>query len=351
MLQSLLIQLDKPLKSVLDPVQAIGYPRVIRCFCGANFRHWKAFANHCEKKHSVEFDKNQKTLNEELAVKLGLKYEFITVDSGYLLERMIECQTTEICFEHKHEARDFCDNKLTVLGSCYLRCCPKCIEARKRRYAKLFRSTIESFERIAVLTLTFKDSHALSKAKMQEFRNHVCNFMRRLRYHKSYEIKFIRVLEIVPKADGWYYHYHILIDMPYIKQDILSRMWKEVTGDSFVVWIEVLKNNNGVPIGHLWKRLSNRQKVSNALNYVAKYLSKPLPSDDLDQYAVSVYGQHFTQSSLTCKKGQKSTKKKCVKCSECGGNLFFSSQRVVIGSDSEKSKDYQLCLSEVVKNG
>lgn len=314
------------MSGVLPYNEHSGYPRVIRCGCGANFRYWKSFKKHHETMHSGSYD-----------------YELVTVDSGYLKERMVKCKTQQIIFSHLDEC---CYHTLITLNSCYLRCCPKCEATRKNRYAKLFKNAVFNFQRVAVVTLTLKNHHPLTKQQMGAFRNDVKNFMRRLRRNKNYPIQYIRVLEVVEKFDGWYYHFHLLVDMPYIRQDNLSKIWNDVSGSS-VVWVEIAKNNNGVPIGHIWGRLPNRLKFSNALRYVSKYLAKPLPSLDLDAYAVHIYGQHFTQT-LTRSNGQKCAIKTGLICKECGGLLHFSGCETIVSADSEKTRDYQMSLSEVL---
>lgn len=298
-----------------------GYPINYKCSCGKIFRTWKAFLHHEVAKH-----------NRKQPL-----YSICLVDGGYLRERMKDCKEKEFYFSHKERlVKAICDNDEVITKKCMLRCCPKCEEDRRARYKNKFKQSLLGFRYVKVITLTNKGHYPLSKEKMSEFRNNVRNLMRRLRYKTKYRIQYVRVLEIVAKPDGWYYHFHILVDMPYLQQKTLSNLWFDVSGSS-VVWIEMLKDKNGFPIGQIWNRLPEKKKMNSASNYVSKYLAKPLPSMNLDHYAVYVYGKHFVESHLTSIVRQNCTKFYGRICPKCGFHIQFCGEFVKGSNDSEKS--------------
>lgn len=64
-------------------------------------------------------------------------------------------------------------------------------------------------------------------------------------------------------GDHWHVHLHAIIDGKYIPQPLLSRTWLDITGDSKVVDIRLVRSADG------------------ALRYITKYVTKSLPSDVL----------------------------------------------------------------------
>jgi len=210
----------------------------------------------------------------------------------------------------------------------------------------MFKKHVKQFQRVSVFTLTYSGHHALSKDQIKELNTHVRNFMRRLRRKKSYKIQYVRVLEIVKKGLGYYYHYHFLIDMPYVRQDTLSKEWYGVTGTSYVVDIRLLKDNKNRPVGQFWNRLPDKQKINHALSYVGKYLAKPMPGIDSDTYALHIYGQHFVES-FTCFKGQNRTMKKGLVCSHCGEQLFYSETIPITRCNHSDSLISNFCVGDI----
>ena len=81
------------------------------------------------------------------------------------------------------------------------------------------------------------------------------------RRYKNADIEYFRVCEI--GKENYTVHYHVIVyGVKYISQKWLSKVWKEITGDSYVVWV------------------SRRNKK--AIHYVRKYITKTLKSGEID---------------------------------------------------------------------
>lgn len=249
-------------------------------------------------------------------------YEVTAVDGDYIRDRMGDCSTKKAVFGHIGE--EDCDHFEEKYVSCGVRICPRCEGNRRARASKKYKLSLDGFKRVSVLTLTYKGHHPLNRETKRRLERDIRNFIKRLcRVMPSdYDLQYIRVLEIVEKFDGYYYHNHILIDLPYIEQKELSQMWGEVTGGSYVVWIESLKTDKGEPIGMKWGRLPKSVRQSNISNYLTKYLAKPLPLSDADAFAEFGYGVHFVESRLTSIMGRNSSMEGGVICG-CGVQMRY----------------------------
>lgn len=317
-----------------------GYKCLYECYyCQAKFKTLNLLINHHKRNHD--------SWNKQKQV----RYQRVVINGKYIKSRKDICCTKKVKFGHKHDKLEkelnsnLCNHQKEHLNSCYLRNCPHCESVRKWRYRKKYGNALLSFKRVSVLTLTFRGHHMLSKDKKKVFENHCRNFMKRLGRRLVYKIQYVRVMEVVKYPDGYYYHYHFLIDMPYVKQNELSNTWEETTG-SGVVWIETLKDKTGRPIGQFWNRLSVEQKMCQAVNYITKYLAKPLSNIADQEYALYVYGSHFVETKLeepfTCIKGQNSA----MKCEVCGEKLVYISEQF----EKKQLNDYKPPPDDIIRS-
>jgi hypothetical protein len=82
------------------------------------------------------------------------------------------------------------------------------------------------------------------------------------------------------KAGKWHPHLHLLVEGAYIPQDVLSKLWIEITGDSYIVDVR-----DACP--------DDAQEVT---RYLTKYITKPAgvdvvnSPDRFDQYMVAIAG-------------------------------------------------------------
>ena len=330
----LLLQKHKP-KDNLSVIQdreplTDGYARVYACQhldggepCNKIFRSVGSLGRHADKKHG----------------KITGKYLFKTLaaDGDYIQARLETCHTARMYVSHEQYRKgdyENCSHEIMFYNSCQLRICPKCDHIRRAKYQKRMREQVSNFKRAAVLTTTFQGHRPLNKSEKKTIELQNRNFIKMLqRRCGSYELQYIRVLEVVRHGDVYFYHYHYLIDMPYIKQRVLSNLLEKATKDSYVVDIRILRTKDGKPIGHLWNRLSKAHKTKHCLNYVSKYLSKPMGmNEDTELYSKAVYGRHFIESRmnqeyLTRSLGQNSSIPHGIICPHCNQRLSIDQKK------------------------
>jgi len=281
---------------------------------------------------------NRKHTNDDVS------YTPVPINGRYVERMCSQCKTKKLVFGHDRETEAFCQEKKELLNSCYVRICTRCDGTRRYRYEKKYLLALWKFKQARVITLTFKDRYVMSRDDKRRREAHVRNLMKRLeRKFTPYHIQYVRVLELVKKDDGYHYHYHIIVDMPYIEQPELSGMWNDVSGAP-VVYIQILRNAAGVPVGIMWGKLPKALRTREGLRYITKYLSNPLgvKKDDVggfvvdyEQYALSVYGSHFVEARLTRSVGQNlsvSEEEKGLHCVTCEQKFYFKEEIYVEGS-------------------
>jgi hypothetical protein len=324
-------QLKPPIALVdndgLNEVETRGYRRYLKCFyCDSKFRSLKHLQAHHSLKHL--------TWNADPKV----RFSYVVVNERYILAQLKQCRTKTLVFSHRYSAQqrealiNDCKEIRVIKNSCWNRNCPKCLPERRARYTKKYKESLLNFKRVSVVTLTYHGYHVISKNKKQLLEKHLRNFIKRLQRRTLYKLQYIRVLEMVKKDRGYYYHYHFLFDLPFIKQGVLSKLWHETTKTSFVVDIRILRDNKNRPVGIFWNRLTDEEKLNHTCNYITKYLAKPLNGIPNSIYASNVYGVHFVETHLTRLRGQNSSKKYEVKgiiCEKCGDRFKFSHEIVI----------------------
>lgn len=292
------------------------YKRLFACsICEAKFQSIKHLTKHFEGRHPNK----------------PISYNFVVVCEHYLKERIGKCKTKVLTFAHK-DMENPCDREKKVLNSCMLRVCPKCEKTRRMRYIKKYQNALLNFKRVNIITLTIKDYHPLSKEFKKRIEKQIRNLIKRLERINP-NLQYIRVLEIKRKSENlWYYHYHLLMDLCFLRQEKLSKMWQEISGSS-VVWIEILRDDKGRAVGVFWNRLKKKEKIENASRYITKYLAKPIPLKEenqeegisLDEYARIFYKAHFVETRIdfTCSDVQNSSTDSWLICENCNQKLEF----------------------------
>lgn len=146
---------------------------------------------------------------------------------------------------------------------CMNRICMKvgCLRKRRKRLYDVLSRSIVNMRNLKFITLTYADRHGLSRDIKEQLDSYFKEFIRNIRRKKLLLGGYIKVLEITKNPQGFYYHFHIVIEMKYFDQKKLSKLWKRITGTSYIVHI---------------KPVTDR---SHAVSYVAKYLVKGIHSN------------------------------------------------------------------------
>jgi len=292
-----------------------------------------------------------------------LEYSRKVVSASYIRDKMENCSSHALVFGHVHGTT--CEYKKKIPIRCGVRMCPKCENYRVFKAIRKYEEAVFAMKHPSLLTLTFRGHHPLSNERKLQNERFARNFIKRL--HRKLKkmphappLSYIRAYEFVEKEDGYYYHYHYLIDMPYVDQKWLSKIWKEVTKDSYIVDIrrvgyepshelrsfgdpdkkEISSKAKKEALDTVVDYLSKPLKVSltslsraskhlkkKALHKTVEYLSKPLGINDIDDklydlYARELYGRHLAESRglLHLINGQNSS---TLICPICGDDLFL----------------------------
>lgn len=108
------------------------------------------------------------------------------------------------------------------------------------------------------VTLTFRNGLEIDICNVQECNKQFKNFILRLKRwldknHPGKELKYLAVIEFQDARGRGAVHYHLLMNLPYIRKSVLSEIW----GNGFV-------------------KINAIDKVTNIGAYVSKYMNKDL---------------------------------------------------------------------------
>ena len=161
---------------------------------------------------------------------------------------------------------------ITRCGKRFACQCPSCSKRWHRKNRDIIEGGLKSFKTPKFMTLTLKKvkGRGVPIQRHAEARNALFHRLRR----EGYRIRgWISVIEL-PN------HQHLAIDCDYIPQNTLSKYWKTVTGDSYIVDIrQVAPTKDG---------------IRGAARYMAKYLTKGCEID-IDM-AEQFHGKRFFQT-------------------------------------------------------
>ena len=208
-----------------------------------------------------------------------------------------------------------CGYKHVIQLRCGRRSCPVC---RKSHYSRLLRGYLELAKIMRapkLLTLTTTPKETLTSDRLRELRR---AFQRLL--HRKYFRDRIRgglyVIEVKRGAMGWNLHLHALIDAAYLEQAIVSAVWRELTGDSYVVDVRQAH----APAG--------------GLRYILKYLLKPPALNGQEAvYDCALKATRLVQTFGTAYRAR--LEKRPLTCPACGSRDWLSEFGLRWLSDSE----------------
>lgn len=123
--------------------------------------------------------------------------------------------------------------------------CPYCMRIRGFKIQNQYREVVKYLSENQgiqgghtwkMITLTYyKESRGDFLRRIKPSQKDIKNFFRRIRRDFGKDIGMIASMEISKES---LLHYHILYYGPFIQQKELSRIWKEITKDSYIVHIE-----------------------------------------------------------------------------------------------------------------
>jgi len=227
-----------------------------------------------------------------------------------LQKNMNNCKThhiTRMCCD--------CETYKPIPITCQIRICEKCEATRKYKINNRIFQYFKLFQHPKLLTLTFAEheypTHDV-KRKCELF----CREFRRRMLEAGYVFNGFRFLECVPKDDGFHIHFHYIIETRrFIPQKLISKVWLEVTGNSFIVDIRPISSKKG-------------------LEYALKYSSKPIQTEKFkklgltQQDIMKIYVQFFYKTRMWSKLGifynmKLQELKKRMVCSNCGSENYI----------------------------
>lgn len=197
---------------------------------------------------------------------------------------------------------------VTVPNRCRRRTCPDCAHKRYLRLMQEYEPLLHKVQNPKLLTVTLRrgdDLELLVDRLVQGFKN-----LRRRDVMAPVRGGFYAI-EVVPKPDGeWHVHLHALIDAPFIEQEDISDEWRDITGDSYVVDIRKLANQEaGVRyvLGYTTKREKIERDWCDESEDRKKEFEDAIKGRRFLQPWGSLYGVDRCEHSLTCPTCQKST--------------------------------------------
>jgi hypothetical protein len=164
-----------------------------------------------------------------------------------------------------------------VSDKCHDRFCAPCSVERSRIIAhNVLEHVGKRALRFATLTLRSRDEPLATTC------DRLSRSFARLRSRKLWKARVrggVAFLEVTySKTTGyWHAHLHLIIEGLYVPKALLKRLWHEITGDSYIVDIRIVRDN------------------AKAARYVSKYVSKPLDGPALRS------DKHLTEAIVALK--------------------------------------------------
>lgn len=149
---------------------------------------------------------------------------------------------------------------------CRDRLCPLCARIASRQTQARVQIAIEKWDQCRHLTLTLKSTDS----PLVEQLDRLIGCFRRVRQRRWWKSRVkggIGTVEITfnKTTNQWHPHLHLLLDGSYMPHAEISDQWRDVTGDSPIVYITAVHGRE------------------EATRYIAKYVTKPADVVTLDQ--------------------------------------------------------------------
>lgn len=179
-----------------------------------------------------------------------------------------------------------CGHNVTVVYHCKLRFCSRCASAKLSFYMSRWMPYMEALNPVNVRTLMLSIKNVSDlRAGVDKIRECFAK-LRHRKYYKSRILGGLYGIEAKPGKDGkWNVHLHCVYYGEYIPRAKLSLHWKDITGDSWYVYVKQHRN------------------ARNALRYVLKYIGKGIDSEaagwtgeDLVEFVMALADVRLTQA-------------------------------------------------------
>jgi uncharacterized CHY-type Zn-finger protein len=252
--------------------------------------------------------------------------------ASHILDKREQLRKQSDEMEDKFLICSSCDSlfnmQISACGNCGSRFCASCQRRRSGRLHGKYKNCLERYVknpipgyRVQFWTFTFKNTDVISREWLDKRDKQFVKFWNRLRM-RGFKAKYgFRAKECTYHADrGFHYHYHVLFYGPAVNlKDSkwnVSLLWKEATGDSFMV-----------------KVIDTFDDARKGLSYILKYVCKTRESNEglIEYFRIrsgsrdfNTFGEDFTRK----KKGSESSNvevnpevKLPFECPTCGGSF------------------------------
>jgi len=214
--------------------------------------------------------------------------------NNFRLDRFLSCRTSASF------ARNKTTGKVAILStSCHLRFCPFCSKSKTNIIRRNVRDWLQHKKFPKFITLTLKSSDDDLRTQIDRLYNSFKK-LRRLNLWKKAISSGVWFFQITKnrKTNRWHPHLHVIVYGNYIPRRKLSRAWHKSTGDSMVIDIRLIKDQN------------------KASDYVARYASVPcnimtLTIVEMEEIELSLYKKRICGSWGTAYKAKLLGKPKC----------------------------------------
>ena len=200
-----------------------------------------------------------------------------------------------------------CGDLVRVMMSCGDRLCEACAKRRMgvliNKYKRNFQSVRAEDLKWGDLTMVNCDDLEAGYKRLKECSK---KFFADPRIAPHIRSKII-TYQATNKGRGWHVHLHYLADMDYIPQEIMSKIWLEITGDSFIVSIAHVRD------------------AESTFAYLVGYACKAqdvLPSAS-EEYNRVFKGRRLLEVSGKWR-GDWTIERDPFECTKCGGVLWVS---------------------------
>lgn len=209
--------------------------------------------------------------------------------------------------------------------------CLACRQTKIKKSIIKYEPYVKTFKNCYLLTLTYKNRDLFPRSFYSRMKDDFDNFRRKLKPLGVVISNYVKAIETKQSSEkGYHPHWHALIEIeidkygmiPLIKtiqerdgntkEHVFSKVWQEVTGDSYIV--------NCVPVGGTHK---------DALNYVFHYMKKvefESASSYVD-YCSSIEGLQVVSCAKKFK--PKNFKLECKHCQEPMRFTGFSNEIII----------------------